>query len=380
MAEQNINELLELLDISENLLRFNSLIEKDIKQHGGTIVYSYNNIIIATEIDDNLFAELKKNPFIEYIDDIPMKRYGEIDKTLIDQLDISKLSIVLSANTTTSGATIENGNPNQSGNTNIILGNAPIITNSSFSITALTNEWFEYDITSTGTQPISFNITPQIPGPINLYGNKIKGYSGIDGTFPIEIKATNSYGTDNKILIVNSISGPKITSPLITYGYQYSAFTYTITNTGLSYIYRAYNLPNSLTLSNNVISGTLLVEPGIYKAKIIIDCPDLVSTDSKDLEIRVTTSGSTNYKPVITSSGTTTGNLNEYFEYIITATGSQPVSFGVEGSLPKKLKFSTNKISGIANEPGIYTVILKASNYYGTSSKSLVIKINGTIV
>lgn len=373
MAEQNIEELLEILNLSENMMRFNASIEKDIKKHGGTVIYSYNNLIIATEIDDNLFAELKKNPFIEYIEDLPMKRYGDIDKTLIDQLDISKINIILSGSTTKEKV-IDPVTVNQSGSTTPpnVNTNTPIISNTNFYLTAVTNQWFEYYVTATGNQPINFSIKPQIHGPISIEGNLIKGFSGIEGVATIEITATNNYGVDTKVLTVTSYNAPKITSPLVVYGTQNAAFNYNIADTGASYSYRCYGLPSGLTLSGYIISGTLFCTSGVYKPKIVIESP--ISSVSADLEIRVASSGGTQ-KPVITSNDGV-GDLNEYFEYTITATGPGPITYSITGSLPDKLKFATNKITGPANESGIYPITLKATNFNGTTTKGINIIIN----
>ncbi len=374
MDEKNINELLELLNLSENLLRFNSIIEKDIRQHGANVVYSYNNIIIATEVDDNLFAELKKNPFIEFIEDLPMKRYGDIDMTLIDQLDISKLSNVRNSNgiIPTLG-----GDSNLSGNTTnpTVNVDSPIITNTFFTLTSITNQWFEYDVIATGTQPISFSITPQIPGPINIYGNKIKGFCGIDGKFPIVINATNSYGTDTKTLLVESFGIPKITSTLKVIIIEGAPFEYIIENTGSTYTYRATNLPSGLTLTDNIISGIINV-PGTYNTKIFID-DSLTNTGSTaELKIIVGTENS-NEPPIITSSGTKLWDIDtEGFEYIITSEPSQGVIYNITGTLPDGLNFFNNKIIGTPTESGKFNIKLYATNYNGQREKQLVITIS----
>lgn len=90
----NINELIDLLNISDTILRYNSSIEYDINKNGGTVIYSYNNIIIASEISEELYNELQKNPYIDYIESLPLKKYGEVDISLIDQFDTSKITTI----------------------------------------------------------------------------------------------------------------------------------------------------------------------------------------------------------------------------------------------------------------------------------------------
>jgi hypothetical protein len=67
MAETNIDDLLSILELSETILNYNSEIKSEINSNGGSIIYSYNNIILATEISDELYAELKKSSYIDYI-------------------------------------------------------------------------------------------------------------------------------------------------------------------------------------------------------------------------------------------------------------------------------------------------------------------------
>lgn len=76
--EEEVDELIKMLDLSGEILTCSVEIEDLISKNGGTIIYTYDNIIVASEISDNLYSELKKNPNIEYIQDLPLKRYGEV--------------------------------------------------------------------------------------------------------------------------------------------------------------------------------------------------------------------------------------------------------------------------------------------------------------
>ena len=49
-TEIDITTLIEQLNLSQEILMFNSAIEEDILKNSGKIVYSYNNMIIASEI------------------------------------------------------------------------------------------------------------------------------------------------------------------------------------------------------------------------------------------------------------------------------------------------------------------------------------------
>ena len=91
MTGSTINDLMQILNASDTILRYNSIIENDITQNGGTVLYSFNNIIIASEISEIFFKSLQNNTYIEYINSLPLKKYGDVNTNLINQLDISNL-------------------------------------------------------------------------------------------------------------------------------------------------------------------------------------------------------------------------------------------------------------------------------------------------
>lgn len=57
-------------------------IKEQILLSGGTIVYTKDNIIIATEISEAEYVELLKNPNIYKMDVLPAKRYGYDSNTI----------------------------------------------------------------------------------------------------------------------------------------------------------------------------------------------------------------------------------------------------------------------------------------------------------
>ena len=60
-------------------------VESTIKQNGGNIVYANNNIIITSEISEELYRELLKNPYIQSIHILPLKRYTGQDTQTVEQ-------------------------------------------------------------------------------------------------------------------------------------------------------------------------------------------------------------------------------------------------------------------------------------------------------
>lgn len=51
-------------------------IKKEIILSGGTVIHVRNNIIVASEISEAEYRELLKNPYIDKLDVLPLKRYA----------------------------------------------------------------------------------------------------------------------------------------------------------------------------------------------------------------------------------------------------------------------------------------------------------------
>ncbi len=59
---------------------FNPEISELIKNEGGSIIYSSGNIIIGSEISEELYRELLKSSYIESIEVLPLKQYNTNQK------------------------------------------------------------------------------------------------------------------------------------------------------------------------------------------------------------------------------------------------------------------------------------------------------------
>jgi len=357
--ETNINELLDLLSISGDTLRYNSEIEENITQNGGTILYSYNNIIVASEISDESYSDLMKNNNIDFLQDLPLKKYGNIDINLIGQFNGT---LVVDDNI--SGSTSESP-----------VGVSPTIINDFYTLSALTNEKFNYNILASGSLPITYEfIDPSnYLGDISLDDvNVINGVSSDVGIFGITFNAYNKFGVDTKKLILTIVEDVKIVNE--TYNVHNKLGTY------FSYIIdtigpapKTYsvipNLPSGVVLDGNVISGTFTTS-GTYTMSI--GASGMTSSDSKELIINV------GVAPVITSDGEVVVEEYSLLEYGITSTLTSDVTYNVIGILPLGLSFDGNDtVSGVPLEKGSFDVTLKAYNYFGESLKKLTIVIYG---
>ena len=80
--------------------------------------------------------------------------------------------------------------------------------------------------------------------------------------------------------------------------------------------------------------------------------------------------------PVISNANPPAGVVNQRYKTEFYASGTQPVTMTVDGTLPKGLTFDGVKISGTPKESGSFPFTVIASNNYGTSSLALTLAIS----
>ena len=59
-------------------LTYSNNIKDQIINSGGTIVFMRDNVIMASEISEAEYRELLNSPYIEKLDVLPLKRYGDV--------------------------------------------------------------------------------------------------------------------------------------------------------------------------------------------------------------------------------------------------------------------------------------------------------------
>ena len=57
-------------------LTYNGEITNQIVRSGGTIVFTKDNMIVASEVSQAEYIELLNSPYVEKIDVLPLKRYA----------------------------------------------------------------------------------------------------------------------------------------------------------------------------------------------------------------------------------------------------------------------------------------------------------------
>lgn len=159
---------------------------------------------------------------------------------------------------------------------------------------------------------------------------------------------------------------PEIVSSLTASGSVGLPFSYTIQATGTTPItFTAQPLPAGLSLHGSVISGTPTVAG---KTNVYVKATNVVDHETEVLVITINPAGA----PQITSALQVNGTFGVPFTYVITASGSAPITFGATG-LPSGLSFDVPSatISGTPNATGSFPITLTAANSGGTDTDIL---------
>lgn len=72
---------------------FNPEISNLIKNEGGAVVYQSGNIIVASEISEELYRELLKSPYIESLEVLPLKRYSNTQTSDIPTVTVQNTTV-----------------------------------------------------------------------------------------------------------------------------------------------------------------------------------------------------------------------------------------------------------------------------------------------
>jgi hypothetical protein len=188
---------------------------------------------------------------------------------------------------------------------------------------------------------------------------------------------------DSRSLFISVISvavPPKITTTSLPSGTVGKAYSYVLTATGTAPITWSIvgSLPPGLTLNPNtgLISGT----PTTAKTySFTVRATNIAGMDSKPLNISVI---STAVPPKITTTSLPSGTVGKAYSYVLTATGTTPITWSIVGSLPPGLTLNphTGMIYGTPKTANTYSFTVKATNIAGMDSKSLFISVISTAV
>jgi len=177
----------------------------------------------------------------------------------------------------------------------LTVGSPPTITSPLTATGIVGTQFTTYTITATGSGPITYDAV-NLPGGLTYNPNNhtINGTPINTGLTNVTLTATNSYGSDVKILEITIIAGiqpPQITSDLTETGEVNQPFSYEITASGTEPItFDASDLPSGLSLNGEIISG-IPTASGTYN--IPLTATNSAGSDNKTLVLTILAAGST---------------------------------------------------------------------------------------
>lgn len=237
--------------------------------------------------------------------------------------------------------------------TGIAIQPAPVIT-SALETSGSRGSSFSYQITATN-DPTSFSASGLPSGlSFNTSSGLISGTPEADGSFNVQIRATNSTGSDQATLVITVAVGvPEITSPTSASGRSGEPFSYQIEATQGPESFGATGLPNGLTVDGGtgLISGTPL-QGGEFTLTLTASNP----------------SGTATQVLVLTIDTSLPEAQDADFQLQINTTGHFDLSSLVSGLNVSGLRLVTDPNLGSASIDGLTLVYTPHPNTFGNDS------------
>ncbi len=255
---------------------------------------------------------------------------------------------------------------------------APVITAATPPAAATVGKAYSYQFTASGTPSPTFAlVSGSIPAGLTLSSaGLLAGTPTIDGTFPFQVGASNSNGSDTSgtltITVAKAPAKPVfIASKPPTTTVAGASYSYTFSASGVptpTYSLPTGSLPPGLALNQTTgeLSGTPSAA-GSYSFTIAATNSAGTATTSK-ITVKVNPPP---VAPAITSGPPpATGKVGTAYSFAVTASGQPTPTFAVaSGALPAGLKLSTaGVLAGTPTKVATYTFSVKATNSAGTAT------------
>ena len=260
---------------------------------------------------------------------------------------------------------------------------APTITTTSLTSGNM-NSPYGYTLKATGTMPITWS-AENLPDGITLSTNGyISGTPTESGRFSVKITATNSAGSDTKTLsltIADAATNTKGQKPTfitttadpVLIGEEYNFQLMASGTPAFTWSIKSGTLPEGLTLSSEgLISGTVTSSK---KKSVTVNFTVTNDYGSATKSLKFTILA----LPEITTDEIKDAIINTTYSTTFKATGTTPLKWTLEGTLPAGLKFTNGRISGKPTEAGSTSLRIVVSNTAGMDSKQFTLKVNANV-
>ncbi|MCL2807723.1 MAG: putative Ig domain-containing protein [Coriobacteriia bacterium] len=236
-------------------------------------------------------------------------------------------------------------------------------------------------LAAVGIDPITWSlVSGSLPAGLTLSSaGVISGTPRAEGSFNIEVRASNSAGSDTKALRI--VVRPIIsTNDLVggTVGTSYKQTLVASSNNPVTWSASLTNLPPGLSLSSDgVLTGKPTVS-GTYR--FVVYATGSAGSETRDYKYFTITIKDPEppQKPKITSAASLqNGIVGASYKKTLAATGAKTIKWTrASGSLPPGLSLSSaGVLSGKPTKPGAYSFIVKAANGAGSTTKTFTVTI-----
>jgi hypothetical protein len=300
-------------------------------------------------------------------------------------LSIAAATGVISGTPTAVGTTaVLLGATNATGTGNATLtitvaaaGVAPIVTNNPLAAAGTVGTAFNFAITASGS-PTSYTAAP-LPAGLSIVAatGVITGTPTAVGTTNVILGATNATGTGQATLTITVAAAgvaPVITNnPLAAAGTVGTPFSFSTTASGTPTTYSATPLPAGLSIvaATGAITGT---PTAAGTTAVLLGATNGSGTGNATLTITVAAAG---VAPDITNTAlAVAGTVGSPLGFTITASGI-PTTYAAS-PLPAGLSIvaATGAITGTPQSAGTTSVLLSATNAFGTGNATLTITVS----
>ena len=250
----------------------------------------------------------------------------------------------------------------------VIVDPYPPVITSALTVSGTTGQYFAYLITATNC-PYVYNATGLPDGLTCDPSCHIYGTPAAPGVSYVTISATNGGGTGyaTLVLTVTDPLPPVISSMLNVTTAINVPFSYNITASNSPASFAATGLPAGLSI--NTAAGLIFGTPTALGAyNVTISATNGGGPGSATLALTVIDP----LPPVITSPLTADASVAQLFSYVISTSGTAPVTFSTS-ALPPGLVLSGDTICGVPTQVGSFTITITTVNIAGTDSITLVL-------
>jgi hypothetical protein len=248
-----------------------------------------------------------------------------------------------------------------SGTATLVVDQAPSITSAN-STTFTEGTAGSFPVSATGFPSPTITESGALPEGVTFNGGVLSGTPTQDGIYTISFEAANGVGSNAVQSFTLTVElAPNVTSATSTTFTQGTAGSFTVTATGFPSptIKETGALPNGVTFSNGVLSGTPTVTGSF---PISFTATNSAGFSAQGFTLTV------NSKPAITSASKATFTVGTAGSFTVTATGSPTPTIAESGALPTGVTFSGGVLSGTPTQGGVYPITFTATNGVGSGA------------